>query len=1511
MFQLLTRTLSIAIICIILAPHDLAGQRLEKFSENRTEFVNQLKELMTASKRKVLEDVYKDFATVFNSGVFSEEEVMVVLQTGNKMLDQRMTASPYFSRYLQALTVLKNKVQDSEKRFTEWHLVLDGMLDDIENRRLKPFEEFLSFSQHFFEHSALRYSTGGTSWLALAEDYQIKYADGQPQVVFEKLDLQAIRKDNKIQIQGTSGKFLPVTEMWYGKGGKVTWERFDLEEGVYAELTDYEFEVKRSLYEVKKVKMHYPLFFGERAIEGSFRDKLVAPNTVNTGSYPSFTSKDKVLKINNIGEGIEYTGGFRLEGTTVYGYGSKENPANIKLFDKSNQKVFNGASELFKIRREVRIVAERVESTIYFASDSIYHPSVNVRFEIPTRSLQLTRGDRGSDRNPFYNSLHQMNIDAEKINAYLDADSIVIGEKSASLAKALDVSFESFNYFKPSDYQRIQNIATSNPLAIMKVTAEREGTNFLDANLVAKRINSRFTVDNIQSLIYDLVAQGFINYDNDNKIIEVKDKVYHYVDAANEKVDYDVLKIRSQTDNTNAVLRLKEQTITASGVNSIELSAKQKVALQPVSQQIVMNSNRDIDFDGKLYAGFGTLEGKDFHFDYEKFQIDLDSVRFFDLFVPNGDKDKNGNLVAQSIASRIEHLTGVLLIDAPNNKSGKDDIDIFPSLQSKDKSYIFYDYSTTQAGAYGRDTFFFELDKFGFNKLDQISAADLKFEGTMVSAGVFPEFRETVVLNEEDASLGFKTETPATGYDLYRGKGKYKGSIDLSNSGMLGAGNVKYLGASLDSEDWIFKPSQMTGSAERFDLEEDRNPQMEVPQVRGEDVTIDWRPYRDSMYVRSKEKPFELFKANEHTLTGTAVLSPGGLKGIGLLDWSKANMTSELFNFGAFSAQADTTDINIRAFNTDELALKTSNLNGFVDFDEQVGTFKANDEFLNTTLPYNQYETSMNEFDWDIKEENITFKAKEGQMGKFLSIHPNQDSLRFEGKTAFYDLKTNELQIGGVPYIVAADAFVYPDSGAVEVLAGGIMTKFNNAKIVADTLNQYHVINRATVNIKGRKDYVATGFYEYNIGDRNQEIEFANIVGQRIGKGKASKKNVATTGTGEVGTEDNFYIDHKTEFRGKISLNSGSKDLTFDGFARLDAPLLPARNWFTIKSEADKKDLAIQFDVPKNYKGEPLRTGMFLSKETANVYPRVMAPLYFRKDRPILPAKGIFKYNQEKDEFIFGDSLKVIGAADVGNMIVYQNKDAKVRGEGKFDIGSGLKYIKVNAAGRAFSGFQGEAVDTLSGYVNTDAVTAEFMAAIDLIIPEKLLNIVANDIVAAGFDATNINFLKDKEFFRKAATELFGDKKESAKAIIGLEQGTFLLPKKENPHTFLFSKLPMKWDRDYQSFVSSETKLGLTSIAGELINKMITAYVEFKMPTNDDDRLYVYLKSPSELYYYFGYKQGILSLVSNNTKFMEEVENLKKKEMVMKMKDGETYEIQPINPNTAKMFIRRVEASGK
>ncbi|HMQ86922.1 MAG TPA: hypothetical protein PKB07_05030 [Flavilitoribacter sp.] len=1513
----------------------LSGQRLEEFSADQGSFISELGSFMTSSKTVVMEEQYKAFEKTFKGGQFNETETGLIQQTMNKMLRHRLSANPHFRSYLDLLMTLKSTNQSPE-RFQTWHAIINNMLDNEADFSPQQLSDFLSFSVDFLNRQALRYSTLGTSWYARTDNYQLKYEGKEPVLDFPDLTLVAARNQDSIQITGTAGRFKPLSDTWEGKKGKVTWERQGLDADVYVDLGPFTFEMQKSLYEVPEAKLHYPLFFGSRVITGSFSDKLVSSSEAKDASYPRFESQEKILEIDNFGKGIKFRGGFKLLGTTIYGIGSREDKASLTLMDDANRPVFQGKAEQFAVKREDRIVAERVESVLYYGKDSIYHPSVNVRYIIPKREIQLTRGERGSDRNPFFSSVHNVNIKADNINVYLEGDSIVIGKPTVSIATKSDVFFESLHYFRKKDYERIQNIASANPLAIMKATVERENENPIKADLLAQRINKSFTVDNILSLLYDLAAQGFINYDEEKKEVTVKEKVFHYVKSNQGDSDYDVLNIRSSTQGVNAVMNMHDHSIAIEGIDNIEFSSRQKVAAIPLGHQILLREDRNIDLDGRLFAGFSHFEGKDFHFKYEDFQFQLDSVRYFDLYVPTGKLDDKNQPVALSIGSRIEHLAGTLLIDAPLNKSGREDIPTFPSLQTKGNSYVFYDKDSTQSGIYQRDSFYFRIDPFSFNRLDGFTAKDIQFKGNMVSHEIFPEFKETLVLRKEDQSLGFVHTTPDNGYPAYQGKGNYVGKLDLSNRGLLGQGALKYLGASINTEDIVFKPEEATGTAEKFNLEENRNPKEQIPQVRGEEISILWRPYKDSLYVTPKEKPFDMYKSGHHTFTGTLILTPGGLKGNGLLDWNEASMRSKQLAFGAFSVTADTTNLGIKAFDADDLALRTENVNADVDFDKQMGLFKANDKFLYTSLPYNQYITSMNEFTWDMKARSIAFNTEEGSMGTFTSIHPDQDSLRFQGKDAFYNLESSLLQISGIPNIVTADAFVYPDSGYVEIQKGGVMTQLENARIIADTSNKYHVINRATVNILGRRSYKASGFYEYNVGDRQQEVEFQNIVGMPGGKGKYSEKRSVTQAEGTVADTDTFYIDKKTRFQGTISLKAESKNLQFDGFALLDADKLPDPYWFTVSSEGDRKDLAIKFDTPKSPDGEPLASGIYLSKESSRIYPRAMQPLYFRKDRPILPVKGVFKYQADKDAFVFGDSSKVIRQELRGNQFVFKNADGTVQGEGKLELCESMKYVTVSAGGVISSAFpppkpkedpnmmsaEPEQENMMSAEPDTAAAkvpeiveiptTAEIMAGLQLNVPESLMKIISTDIKSSAFDARSISFLTDLDFYRKAASEVFPPSKEFQEGLLGLSSGYLDLPSKVNTFTLLFSKMKLKWDSDYQSFVSTDKNIGLISINGESINKMLTCYLEFKMPSIDnDDRLYVYVKSPSELFYFFGFKQGILSITSNNPAFMEALEGLKSKDKVIKMPDGETFEIQSVEPGTATAFIRRVEAAKK
>jgi hypothetical protein len=1491
----------------------LLAQALNTFPEEETEFLKKLGDFVMLSKQEEVKKVFANFEIKMKSGGFNPTESKRIHSTCNKMLSYKLNAIPYFTDYLHALTFIESNKDAQSSKMEAWQNVIDAMLDDAgaQNRRFEAVRQFLAFSEQFYEKRVFRFAESITNWYAPSPDYILKYEKGVPTLEWKKLNLIARLKKDSIVLWETSGTFYPMKNLWKGSSGKVAWARNNLPD-VYCLLSDYSIDVTKGFYKAEKVKIHYPSFFPDRDIDGNFEDKLTYANEKVELSYPRFESYERVLKINNIGGGIQYEGGFRLHGTTVFGFGTKDMKAHLNMIDRKSRRSFRAGAETFVIRKGENIIGERVETAVYFGKDSIYHPSVKLKIDIHKSEVSLERGQRGSDRNPFYNSFQQMTIDVSKINWYIAHDSLVIGDKSPGMGTIKNEAvFESLQFFSEQDYRKIQNIATINPISIIKLYSDEVKKRTLNAHDIAKKIDPSMNAVSIQSLLYDLVAQGFINYDADNQTVELRDKIFHYASANQKKVDYDVLRFRSESKEVNASMALTDTTISVNGVKNVELSDKQKVGVAPDEEHIVLKKNRNFDFDGKLFAGYSIFHGKDYHFDYNKFEIKVDSARFVDLYLRVG-TDKYGKPIANAINSRIEHLQGILLIDAPTNKSGREDVKMFPSFQARSNSFVFYDNRGTQQGIYKRDSFFFKLDKFSLDGLDSLTKNDLKFKGLMRTGDIFPDFRETLTL-QPDSSLGFVTISPKNGYPVYKNKGNFTGEMKLNNGGFFGNGSLSYLGASINSNDIIYHPKHLMASAKTFELKEDRSGSVQVPQVTGPGIQIDWKPYRDSMYLTANESAFAFFKEGKHSLRSTVILTPTGVKGIGTFEWDRARLTSKLYSFGAFSVAADTMNMGIKAIGTpDQLAFDTKNVRGKIDFDEQIGRFKANSDDIQTAMPYNKYKTSINEFAWDLKNEIINFKT-DGNDATFLCSDKDQDSLRFKGRTAAYDLKSNLLKVGGVNVIQSCDAYIYPDKENVEIREGGVMATLNNAKIVCDTINRHHIINRATVNLKGKKNYQAEGYYEYNIASRNQEIKFDNIVGERIGKGQRAEKQTETRARGEVKQGDDFHIDHKTLFKGNITLAANSKNLKFEGYAKLDAENLPDKQWFAINSAADKTDLAIQYSFPKNERGDMLHTGLFISKENEVLYPRVMMPIYFRKDRALIDVTGIFKYTPKTDEFTFGDSSKIIGGILRGNKLVYNNKNASINVEGKFNMGSGLSYIKLQTAGRAKTNFL-SATETVStndsGSIKAARINVETMATLDMMVPEKLLKVMAQDIQAGSFDSPDIDYNKD-DFYEKALAEFIPDNRDLYKIINEMRTRTLDVPSKYNKTNFFFSRLNMRWDADLKSFVSQNKKVELNNVAGININKILTGYVEFKMPSNEDDKVQVYLKTGNDYFYYFAYQKGILSITSNNQKMEEEFNKMKPKERIKKMDDGEAFEIQWVEMGAAEMFVRKVNAGQK
>ncbi|MFN0035306.1 MAG: hypothetical protein ACKVUS_09570 [Saprospiraceae bacterium] len=1488
----------------------------QKFPETPNEFVDELGKFMTFSKRPDMEESFAVFRKMHKAGGLPEWQTKRIISVANLMRDQNLAAFPFFKNYVDAIVAAKNDPDTT--LFRRWHTFTEEALAGLEKGRAKQAGLLLEFAVDFMGQRALKSGEGGSAtWKIKGGAFDFAYSDREPSLLCTGVDLIGTRKTDSVTIRNTSGRYKPFLQIWEGQGGKVSWAEAGMDSSIYALLTRYKVEAQKPLFSCDTATLFYPLYFKE-GIQGSFENNVVVKARSTSGKadslrdvqFPRFQSFEKVLKINRIGDNIEYLGGFRLAGNSLYGYGTGNEPAQMTVYNKKREKVFHGRAQLFIIRRGVSVVAENVDAKLYMDADSLFHPAADFRIDIPRQVITLLRGEKGSSRNPFYSSFYNMNLNTDKIAWHLNADSLEIGGNVGIKGVAQKVEFESSNFYDPTVYLQMQGLASHNSVSTLyalwlKTDRDKDDNGrIVTDNQFAMEINPKFDYSSIQTLLAQMVEEGFINYYFSRHEIELRDKCIHYALASQGKKDFDAINIISESTKSNAKLDLKTKETEIYAVQKLELSKRQKVALVPNENELTLLKNRDMRFGGRLYAGLALFQGREMSFVYDKFEVDFDSVQHLDFYIPTGKEDKNGQPIANAMSSNIEHLSGALLVDAPNNKSGKEEMEIFPSLQSKKFSFVFYDRKETQAGVYTRDSFYFRLDPFSFNGLDSYTKEQLKFNGQLFPATIFPPFKETIVVREEDKSFGFVHKTPATGYSTYTKKGNYTGTLDLSNKGLVGKGKLEYLTADIESEDLIFRPKQTTGTAKKFFMEEDRASKVKVPQAKGEDVSVNWLPFKDSMYVESKAKAFDLFKAPGYTHKGTLILTPSGLKGRGEFEWAEGKLTSKIISYGPFQASADTGNLEIKSLDQKGIALDSRNVDGDLDFDAQKGQFKANLLTASTTLPLDQYLTSMNEFTWDMKAKTIQFKADPNKPGRFVSIDPAQGSLAFEGKTALYDMKTNLLRVGGVKVIKSADAFVnIPDTSDIFIQPGGRMRTIYNAQIVADTVSKYHTINRATVDIGGKELYKATGFYAYNIPGYNQEVFFNDIQGkyQTI---EAANRRVQTFAIAEIPEKDSFRVDVKTLFKGKMILNSSDQNMRFEGEAQLVADKLPKTNWFSLQTEIDRKDPLMLIKLAKDPEDNPMVAGFFVSRETGEMYPRIMLPALQRVDRVIIDCKHVYKYEPANDRFIFGDSLKVLGQSDRGAKLTFDNRVATVVAEGPMNLGSGLQLMNIKAAGRLKSDYN---TVTDSTYFN---VTGEFISAFELAVPQKLLDLMINEIKAATFDAQPAVYNTNMAFYQPALHEFVSDEKEWEETLANARLNAVLLPKKDDKFAFVLGRQTVTWNNEYSSFFTLEDRVPLISIGGQPINKSLPIMVQYKMPKNGDDALGIYIKPSADLWYLFVYQNtdegAALSITSGSTRFNDLLITLKGKETKIKMANGKTLEVVPVDPGEGSNFVNKV-----
>lgn len=1426
------------------------SQTIKSFPNDSIAFFEAM-ETFLVEARKEGKDFMKQFEEVWYGGYFSEQQRKGVYATTNKMLKKKLRAFPDFRNYLFTVGSFVVDENQTDQSFIAWQGIIDRLLDD---RRKKKFTDFLDFCNALFRENAI-YSSASTIWAANNNNYTFGF-DSLPKITFESLDLICFAKRDSMKIYNTKGIYYPTEGIWKGFGGKVDWQRAGLSaEEVYAELGPYEIETRTSSYTADSVVFHNSYYLSEPLL-GELNNKLLANMDEDRATYPQFDSYDKRVRIENISPGVNFDAGFSMVGSKLLAKGDEDSDAIIE-FMRSDTIFLKTASDNFSIRSD-RIVSTQASVRIYLDKDSIYHPGLNFKYLIDQKLVTLYKENQGVAITPYTNSFHNLEMNFEVLN--WKTDEPILRLTNLFGGTKTDAIFISQDYFKEEMFEKIGGMADVNPLFKVKRYVDQEGTRELSIRDLGYYL--KLDLPDAQNMVVYLSTLGFVSFDMDKDLVVVKQKLIDFVLAKTKKIDYDVISIYSQVEEgDNAKINLLNNDLTINGIAGIVVSDSQQVIIQPAGGQIKMKKNRFFEFAGQIKAGRFDFYGKRFEFDYEQFKVNLKNVDSLQIKAPTGKKDQMGNPELRPVKTVIQDINGDLLIDDPFNKSGLQSLPEYPILNSKDNSFVYYDKREILGGVYKRFNFYFQVDPFVIDSLDNFDNSQLKFDGSFSSANIFPVFREELSL-QPDFSLGFVRQTPAEGYPIYVASGQYYNTINLSHKGLRGDGRLEFVTSTTMSDNFIFYPDSMKTIAKRYHIASQQG-EIEFPEVNAVQTKMFWQPYEELMYATTQDSGM-VFYDKVSRFYGTTTLSPTYLHGNGIYKFERADLKSRKMVFKYQTFDSDTADFALRdATTAGAFGLKTKNLNAHVDYKGRFAEFKSNGKNEPIEFPINQYICFMEEFKWYMDNDAIDFTSSASTQisadvkmegSKFISINPDQDSLSFYSPVARYDSRKHIIKAKEVIYINTADARVYPDSGTdVTIKRKANMEPLLNSVIVANSVTEYHRVYNANTKIFGRKSYTSSGYIDYvDELDQVQPIYFSAITVDTTGQ---------TIGNGAISDTVDFSLSPQFAFDGGVKLYGSKEFLVFDGATRIkhDCEALKTP-WFKFEAEINPEDIFIPIDSNlRDTADAVLISGVNLNVDSIFMYSAFVSGRTNYSDIYLLPTYGYLNYNKEDQSYVISSKEKIAETSLTGNYLKLNTKGCKLFAEGKVDIGARAGNVTFESAGN------------INYDLNDNSAVFDLVMAINFFFDDNTLKKMADDI-NENINLTPTDFTRAT--FAKGLQEILGQEKaDELTSQMSLNGKIRRMPDEMNKRLFI-NDVKMKWSEDLNAF-KSFGKIGISNIMKEEVNKYVNGKIMITKKRSGDI-IDILLELDNNTWYYFTYRRGLMKVISSNEEFNTQIKELKK-----------------------------------
>ncbi len=1441
----------------------LSAQKLVNFSTDKEEFIKQLSGVFNEQRKGTGKElIEKQFEPLWiKNPAFSADQEKKIIETLDLMWDLKIKVFPDFEKYIQCLIAFHDKAIPLPK-FNEWHAVLNGMLLDKKMKR--HFGIFVETSLSLFNEKKI-YESEASYWCTNNFNYTFKL-DSIPHIDFTGINLKCVSKGDSSVIHQTAGTYYPVTNRFHGKGGKVYWTRVGLDpQTTYAQIPDYTIKIKTTSYIIDSVTF-FTTYFKDPLI-GKLQEKILAGKDEESASYPKFESYSQRFEIENIVPGINYSGGFTMSGAKFNASGTPENPAKL-IFLKEN-KPFLITSGIFYELKPERFISSHVKVTFLVDKDSITHPDLNLNFTIKTRELVLSRSELGLSKSPFTDTYHNTDLYFESVIWKIDEAKMRFGATKGSSQQ--DAAFESVSFFSKKRYLALNGIGSENPLSQIYSCTKALKKSTLTTFEIAEF--TKHSEEEWHIVVIDLSNKGFLLYDIDRRIIKPLPKLENYIANNNERKDFDILQFNSNVPNgENATWNLLNNDFQLKGVDMFYISDTQQVRVFPSNGELILKKNRNLIFDGLVKAGNLEFMGKGYFFDYEKFQIEMSKIDYCQIYIDDKSQpmDQFGKYPKLKIKSQIKSITGVLYIDAPTNKGGAQSkrYPQYPYIKTTANSSVDWDSPVIQEGRYPRDKFYYKLDPFTLDSLDNFKNENVKFTGALISAGIFEDIDEPLIMMD-DNSLGFKRSTGAAGYPSYRGFSNVTADLTLNYSGLQGKGRLDFLSSRTESNEFVFLPDETKGITTKY-VQSEKTGRPEVPKTNVNVAKVNYFPQKDKLVITTVDEPIVFFE-KEATMKGSTTLSSEGLTGKGAMQFYDATLSSVHFKYDRRKVHADTSSFSIAGKDMGALAISTDNVQAHVDFDKNIGRFISNTGETKITFPTNLYICYMDEFTWFMKSAELELKSsreansdivinaeERKRASNFYSTASGQDSLNFLSSRAKFDIAKSILTCDRIKDILVGDALIAPDSGRVIIEKFADMQPLKKALITTSAVTKYHKLFNGDLKIEGRRKYHGTADMAYiDENAQSQIIHFDEI------KLDTSYKSV---GKGVITEEQNFHLSPQYAYYGKFSLVSTTKNLLFSGGVRLEHTCDNLeKSFFKFESLIDPLDIYIPVDtVLKDVSSRKLGVGMMVkSTSPAKVYPAFLSPKLSKDDAPILEANGYLHYDKTLKKFFIGSKAKIIQPKIPGNLIELNANTCDLTADGIMAFNGRFGMIEMKNVGVANLKKQ------------DDAFKMQTTSFIHFPFDESALKQIVNNL-EKNTDLPNIDI--SATTFEKSLAEIIGvEKAERLTTEINLT-GQFKKVPEELQKNFVFADLKWVWDVNSETFHTTGP-IGIANIDKKQLFKYVPGKIEIEK-RKAADVMRIYIEIDRSTWYYFEYKLGVMTVLTGDAEFskiLSEIKDDKKK----------------------------------